>query len=104
MNLNSIIIYINIVIGLSALFMGVWIITRSKGKFKISLIFMFAALFIFVLKETLKILDVFISTNLEVIRNIENTLIILLVLVAGLFMKSIINDTHKHSKKKRKSK
>ena len=78
---------------------GIQIIGRCAGKLRYSMTFLIIAIIVFVIKESLKVINFIQITNLELIKNIANIIIITLLLLSIYSMRLIITQIDKNNKK-----
>jgi len=101
-SLNLILAVMGVIFSLVCIFLGVWLTNRTAGKLKKGIIFLNIALFIIIIKETLKLYIFLTAKNLELIRNIMTILIIFFILLAILSMKQMINKIDYNNRKRKK--
>jgi len=104
MDLILIVSFSEILIGLVSIIILTLLIRKLDGKLKNITIISIFAIILFVIKEFIKINSFVISTsyNIEPLRSILNGIIILIVLIAVINMKQMINGIDGHYNRKKK--
>jgi len=104
MDLILIASFSEILIGLVSIIILTLLIRKLDGKLKNITIISIFAIILFVIKESIKIHSFVISTsyNIEPLRSILNGIIILIVLIAVINMKQMINGIDGHYNRKKK--
>jgi len=100
MDINTILSFITLVIGLVSIFFGIWATRRLAGNLKSSVMFLIIAAIVFIIKEIFEIFNFLSFTTTGLIRNIGSLLIILSILLAVINMKQMIDGIDNHYKKK----
>jgi len=97
---------ISIVFSLLAIFFGMWVITRTAGKLKKSIMFLVIAIIVLFLLSGLGILEIFYAVNFDLLRVSANILITIFIFLTVLEIVSLIKKVNgnnfKHLEKLKK--